>query len=50
MPLMIEEAVRGGITQIIRKHSVANNKYTQNYDQNKDLSFHQYLDWNSLYA
>ena len=36
MLLMIEEAVRGGITQVITKFSEANNKYMQNYDQNKD--------------
>ena len=32
---MIEEAKRGGITQVITKFSEANNKYMQNYDQNK---------------
>ena len=36
MLLMIEEAVRGGITQVITKSSEANNKYMQNYDQNKN--------------
>ena len=50
MLLMIEEAVRGGITQVITKFSEANNKYMQNYDKNKDSSFLQYLDLNSLYA
>ena len=46
---MIEEAVRGRMTQVITKFSEANNKYMQNYDQNKDSSFLQYLDLNSLY-
>ena len=44
------EAVRGGITQVITNFSEANNKYLQNYDQNKDTSFVQYLDVNNLYA
>ena len=47
---MIKEAARGGISQVITKFSEANNKYMQNYDQNKDSSFLQYLDLNSLYA
>ena len=50
MLLMIEEGVRGGIAQVITKYSQANSKYMQNYDQNKDSSFLQYLDVNSLYA
>ena len=50
MLLMIEEAVRGGITLVITKFSEANYKCMQNYDQNKDSSFLQYLDFNSLYA
>ena len=47
---MVEERVREGITQIILKNSVANNKNMDNYDENKDQSFLQYLDVNSLYA
>ena len=50
MLLMIEEAVRGGITQVITKRSVANNKYTENYYENKESSFLQYLGLNSLHA
>ena len=50
MLLMIEDALRGGITQVITKSSEDNNKYMQNYNQNKDSSFLQYLDLNSLYA
>ena len=49
MLLMIEEAVRGGITQVITKSSVANNKYMQNYYQNEDSSFLQYLDFPNNY-
>ena len=50
MLLMVEEGVRGGITQVILINSVANNKYMENYDSNKESSFLQYLDVNSLYA
>ena len=50
MILVIEEAVRGGITQVITKFLEAQNKYIQNYDQNKDSSLLQYLDLKSLYA
>ena len=50
MLLMIEEGIRRGITQVITKYSEANNKYMENYDQNKGSSYLQYLDVNSLYA
>ena len=50
MLLTIEEGVSDGITQVILKKSVANNKYMDNYDENKESSFFQYLDVNSLYA
>ena len=50
MLLMIEEGIRGGLTQVITKYSEANNKYMENYDQNKGSSYLQYLDVNSLYA
>ena len=50
MLLMIEERIRGGITQVITKFLQANNKYIKDYDKNKDSLFLQYLDLNSLYA
>ena len=50
MLLMIESGIRSGLTQVITKFSEANNKYMQNYDRNKDSSFLQCLDLNSLYA
>ena len=31
------------------KHTKANNKYMKNYDENKESSYIQYLDANSLY-
>ena len=42
--------MRGEAAQVITKSSKTNNKYMQNYDQNKDPSFLQYVDLNSLYA
>ena len=50
MLLMIEEGIRGGITQVITKFLQANNKCIKDYDENKDSLFLQYLDLNSLYA
>ena len=42
--------MRGEAAQVITKSSKTNNKYMQNYGQNKDPSFLQYVDLNSLYA
>ena len=50
MLLMIEEGIRGGITQVNTKYSEANNKYMENYDRNKGSSYLKYLNVNSLYA
>ena len=50
MLLMIEEGIRGGITLAITKFLQANNKYIEDYDKNKDSTYLQYLDLNSLYA
>ena len=50
MLFMIENGVKGGITQVINKFSYPNNKYMKNYEKNEDTSFLQYLDVNSLYG
>ena len=50
MLLMLENGVRGGITQVINKFSYANNKYMSDYDKNEDSSFLQYFDVISLHA
>ena len=49
MVLMTEKGIRGGLTQVIRKHGIANNKYLPNYDSNKKSAYLQYLDANNLY-
>ena len=51
MVLMTEKGIRDGLTQVIRKYGIANNKYLPNYDKTKDISTYlQYLDANNLYG
>ena len=44
MILMTEKGVRGGLTQVTKKHAVANNKYLPDYDSTEKSVFLQYLD------
>ena len=50
MLLMIESGIRGGVCHVIQRYAEANNKYMDNYDENKELSFLSYLDANNLYG
>ena len=50
MLLMVEKGIRGGICHSIQRHAKANNKYMENYDENKESSCVQYLDANNLYG
>ena len=50
MHLMIENGIRGGISTITHRHSVANNKYMENYDPSKESKYIMYLDANNLYG
>ena len=45
-----EEGIRGRICHSIHRHTKANNKYMENYDENKEYSYIQYLDANNLYG
>ena len=50
MVLMTEKGIRGGLTQVVKKHAIANNKYLPTYDKSKKNMFLQYLDPNNLYG
>ena len=50
MLLTFEKGIRGGICQAIYRYGKANNKYMNNYDKNKELSYLVYLDANNLYG
>ena len=47
---MVEEEIRGGICHSIHRYAKANNKYTKNYNNNKEPSYIQYFDANNLYG
>ena len=50
MVLMTEKGIRSGLTQFVKKHAIANNKYLPTYDKSKKNVFSQYLDANNLYG
>ena len=50
MYLMIEKGIRGGVSTITKRYSLANHKYLDNYDPNKPSQYILYLDANSLYG
>ena len=45
-----ESAIRGGISQVTKRFSKANNKYMKIYDKTKPNIFLMYLDANNLYG
>ena len=47
MLLMTENGIRGGLTQVIKKHGIANNKYLPCYDNTKKSEYLQYEDFDS---
>ena len=48
--LFIEKGLRGGISYIAKRYAKANNKYINDYDPKKPLTFITYLDMNNLYG
>ena len=48
--LFIINGIRGGLSMVSKWHSVANNKYLENYDQKKKSVFILDLDANNLYG
>ena len=51
MLLMFEWGIRGGITQVVRKYALANNKYMgDRFNPNEDTIYLMYLDTNNLYG
>ena len=48
--LMVEEGIRGGICQAVYRYAKANNKYMNNYDKRKIISYLLHFDANNLYG
>ena len=48
--LFIEKGTRGGISYITKRHSKANNKYIECYEEYKENKYIMYLDANNLYG
>ena len=46
----IESGIRGGVSMISHRHSIANNKYMNNYNSDKEIKSINYLDANNLYG
>ena len=50
MLLIVQKGIRRGICHSIYQHAKANNKYMKYYYKNKELSYLQYSEVNSLYG
>ena len=50
MLLMVEKGIRAGIFHAIHQNAKVNNKYKEEYDKNKELSYLKYRDVNNLYG
>ena len=47
---MTEKGIHGGLTQVVKKHAMANNKYLPADDKSKKNVLLQHLDANNLYG
>ena len=50
MLLMVKKCIRGATCNSFYWYAKANNKYMKDYDKNKEFSFLQYWDLNTLYG
>ena len=50
MLLMFEKGIRGGIFQTNYQYAKVYNKYTKDFDKNKEPSYLRYCDVNNLYG
>jgi hypothetical protein len=50
MLLFVEAGIRGGISQVIKRHAKANNPYLSDYDSEEPESYIFYTDCNNLYG
>ena len=50
MLLMVEKRIRGGMCSVIHWYAKANNRYMNDYDENKEPSYINYWDVNDLYG
>ena len=51
MLLFCEKAIRGGVTEVIKRRAKCNNKYVEDtYDPNKEESYIMCFDINSMYG
>ena len=50
MLLMLEKGIRGGICHSIHRYAKANNKYMQNYNNDEESAYIQYLEANNVYG
>ena len=49
--LLFEKGIRGGITQVVKRYAMANNKYVNDqHNLNEKGTYLRYLDTNNFYG